>query len=157
MTMAPTSETLNGCVQNAADSNDSATLPVEKDSHRGSKKPRVIQSPAALSILGVLVFFVSCTNIILPYVHIINNIEVSNSNSNTNTFTETSSPSARQRQCTSDELLVIKRQLPPDDCLMHGHEPWKHKCSLSYATRCGYYYSSSHYRLTYLLFWELIQ
>ena len=139
MTMAPTSsETLNGCVQNAACSNDSTTLPVEEDSHRhrGNKKPRVIQSPAALPLLGILVFFASCTNFILPYVHVNNNIEVSNSNSNTYTFTETSSPSARQ--CTSDELLVIKRQLPPDDCLMHGHEPWKHKCSLSYATRCGY-------------------
>lgn len=39
-------------------------------------------------------------------------------------------------QCTPDELFTIQQQLSPDDCLKHQHEPWKQRCSLTYATRC---------------------
>ena len=39
-------------------------------------------------------------------------------------------------KCTSEQLAIIKKQLPPDDCRKHRREPYTQKCSLSYATRC---------------------
>jgi len=39
-------------------------------------------------------------------------------------------------QCTPDQLFTIQQQLSPDDCLKYQHEPWKQRCSLTYATRC---------------------
>jgi len=39
-------------------------------------------------------------------------------------------------QCTPDQLFTIQQQLSPDDCLKHQREPWKQRCSLTYATRC---------------------
>ena len=47
-----------------------------------------------------------------------------------------SSSSSLPRQCTIEELGVIKRQLPPDDCVEYATQPWTQRCSLSYATRC---------------------
>lgn len=39
-------------------------------------------------------------------------------------------------RCTPEQLATIGRQLPPDDCARHLGEPWKQRCSLTYATRC---------------------
>ena len=62
-----------------------------------------------------------------------------NNNSNTRggvNNTSSSSGSSSPRQCTIEELGVIMRQLPPDDCYEYETQPWTQRCSLSYATRC---------------------
>ena len=58
------------------------------------------------------------------------------SNNIAHAVSKTPSPPS-PRQCTYEELLLIKRQLPPDDCLKYQQQPWTQRCSLSYATRCG--------------------
>jgi hypothetical protein len=62
-----------------------------------------------------------------------------NNNSNTRggVYNNNSSSSGSSpRQCTIEELGVITRQLPPDDCYEYATQPWTQRCSLSYATRC---------------------
>lgn len=123
--------------------------PAEEENHRGSGRPSKSNSNSRLrqsstfptfpvgfgSLLLLTVFIVititSYTNFISPHINQVANI-------NANTITKTTTPSA-VRQCTSDELLVIKRQLPPDDCLKYRKKPWLQRCSLTYATRCGYF------------------
>ncbi|KAL3758624.1 hypothetical protein ACHAWU_008378 [Discostella pseudostelligera] len=118
--------------------------PEEEGNHRGSGRPsksnsRLSQSstfptfPVGFGSLLLLTVFIvititSYTNFISPHINQVANI-------NANTLTKTTTPSA-VRLCTSDELLVIKRQLPPDDCLKYRKKPWLQRCSLTYATRC---------------------
>lgn len=39
-------------------------------------------------------------------------------------------------QCTPSELKLILYQLPNDDCYTYKKQPWRQKCSLTYATKC---------------------
>jgi hypothetical protein len=61
-----------------------------------------------------------------------NHLIINTTDSSRNKWTKTHS----LRQCTHLELLIIRRQLPPDDCLTYEGQPWLQKCSMSYATRC---------------------
>jgi hypothetical protein len=65
-----------------------------------------------------------------------NHLIINTTDSSRNKWTKTPS----LRQCTPNELLTIKRQLPPDDCLTYERQPWLQKCSMSYATRCECHY-----------------
>ena len=54
-------------------------------------------------------------------------------------------------QCTPEDLAIIKKQLPPEDCHAYASQPWTQRCSLTYATRCpdnsgwlGKYYTKLH-------------
>lgn len=40
------------------------------------------------------------------------------------------------RQCSSEDLDTVKRQLPNGDCSDTFKMPWQNECSFSYATRC---------------------
>lgn len=61
-----------------------------------------------------------------------NHLIINTTDSSRNKWTKTHS----LRQCTHLELLIIRRQLPPDDCITYEGQPWLQKCSMSYATRC---------------------
>ena len=39
-------------------------------------------------------------------------------------------------QCTPNELEIVQKQLPPDDCIKNKGQPWLQTCSFTYATRC---------------------
>ena len=39
-------------------------------------------------------------------------------------------------RCTSQQLQIIKTQVPPDDCEEYVDKPHTQRCSFSYATRC---------------------
>lgn len=39
-------------------------------------------------------------------------------------------------QCSSEQSLTIRRQLPEGDCRATALKPWVNQCSFSYATRC---------------------
>mmetsp|Transcript_34429 Transcript_34429/g.72481 ORF Transcript_34429/g.72481 Transcript_34429/m.72481 type:complete len:318 (-) Transcript_34429:515-1468(-) len=45
-------------------------------------------------------------------------------------------PMERPEDCTSDEIDVLRHQLPPTDCVSTKKQPWRQKCSFTYATRC---------------------
>jgi len=40
------------------------------------------------------------------------------------------------KQCSSEQLAIINKQLPPDDCESFADRPRTQRCSFSYATRC---------------------
>ncbi|KAL3774742.1 hypothetical protein ACHAWO_012067 [Cyclotella atomus] len=39
-------------------------------------------------------------------------------------------------KCTSEQLDIIQKQLPPDECIKSKGQPWTQKCSFTYATKC---------------------
>lgn len=74
-------------------------------------------------------------------------IYMPNNNDNNTSYIETSSLAEQNdgvmpppENCTAAELSIIKQQLPPDDCRKYAGQPWMQQCSMSYATRCGFWY-----------------
>ena len=98
---------------------------------------RTVTKPELIVIIVCAVFGLRQYNLIRTFFF----TEVSSQNDaggvDTNTRSSRSSSSrSLPRQCTIEELGVIKRQLPPDDCVEYATQPWTQRCSLSYATRC---------------------
>ena len=87
---------------------------------------RTVTKPELIVIIVCAVFGLRQYNLIRTFFF----TEVSSQN-DTNTRSR-----SLPRQCTIEELGVIKRQLPPDDCVEYATQPWTQRCSLSYATRC---------------------
>ena len=92
---------------------------------------RTVNKPELIIIIVCVVFGLRQYNLIRTFFF----TEVSSQN-NASGVNTSSSSSSLPRQCTIEELGVIKRQLPPDDCVEYATQPWTQRCSLSYATRC---------------------
>ena len=93
---------------------------------------RTVTKPELIVIIVCAVFGLRQYNLIRTFFF----MEVSSQNDAGGVDTNTRSSSSLPRQCTIEELGVIKRQLPPDDCVEYATQPWTQRCSLSYATRC---------------------
>jgi len=59
-----------------------------------------------------------------------------NNNPNVNRNTNLGKRQVQIEQCTPSELSLILYQLPNEDCYTYKKQPWRQKCSLTYATKC---------------------
>ena len=57
-------------------------------------------------------------------------------NPNVNSGLGTNKRQVQIEKCTPSELSLILYQLPNDDCYTYKKQPWRQKCSLTYATKC---------------------
>lgn len=62
---------------------------------------------------------------------------------------------SRAPNCTHEQLMKVRHQLPPESCLDSSNAPWTQRCSLTVATKCpkatwlDYYYLELQKRLSH--------
>eukprot|EP00980_Cylindrotheca_fusiformis_P017380 scaffold5393_cov156-Cylindrotheca_fusiformis.AAC.2 len=64
---------------------------------------------------------------------ILTTFELSNNNDDNNDLLF---PPMQSSQCSAEQLQIISRQLPPDDCIKNQKQPWTSFCSFSRASSC---------------------